>query len=118
MNIKTRVVRELPKKNIERFVDRTVYNIARITLENTEPHIPVLSKHLYDDFFARGVKGGNARYTLGTTDTEYTMFVWNMPKGTHWTNKQTYPQWFITEWNNNKEKIVDQAINQAKAVMK
>ena len=118
MNIKTKIVRELPKKDIDKYVDRTVYNIAALTLQYTDPHIPVRSKHMYDDLYARGVKGRNKRYNLGTDETDYAIYVWNMPKGTHWTNKQSYPQWFMTEFNNNKEKIVDQAISRAKAVLK
>lgn len=120
MNIKVKieVPRKLPTKQLYQFTDRTVYNIAALTLEKTEPHVPKRSQHMFNDIMARGVKGADRTYTLGVNDTQYAKYVWDMPKGTRWTNPKSYPQWFITEFKNEKEKIVNQAVNRAMRVIK
>ena len=112
------VPKPLPVKEMDAFMDKAVYEMARITLDRTQPHVPRLTGDMERDIYGYGVKGGNKTYSLGFTSVKYTPYVWAMTKNTNWTNKQSYPQWFITEFLNSKEKIVTQAVNQAKAVLK
>ena len=118
ISVKISVPKGLPTKQLYQFTDRTVYNIAKITLDRTKDHIPRLTGNMGQDEYSRGVKGADRTYTLGNNKYYYAKYVWNMPKGTHWTNSKSYPQWFITEFKNEKEKIVNQAVYQARMVLK
>ena len=118
INASVSIIKKLPVKELDMFTDRVVYNMADITLERTEGHIPRLTGHMHDDIFARGVKGSNKVYTLGVDETPYAIYVWNMGKGTKWTNKQSYTKWFMTEFTNSREKIINQAVSRAKKVIK
>ena len=120
MNIKVsiEVPQKLPIKQLDSYIDNTVHNIARITMDRTQPHVPYRTGHMLRDIMARGVKGSNKTYTLGYNSAKYTPYVWAMPQGTNWTNPRSYAQWFMTEFKNHKEIITLQAVNQAKAVMK
>jgi hypothetical protein len=118
INAETTIIKKLPIDKLNEFTDRVVYNTADITLQRTEPHIPVRSKHMYDDIFARGVQGHNKVYTLGVNETPYAKYVWKMPQSTDWTNKRSYAKWFITEFRNEQEKIMNMAVNRAMKVIK
>ena len=118
INAKTTIVKPLPIAKLNQFTDRVVYHTADITLQRTEPHIPVRSKHMYNDIYARGVRGQNKTYTLGVEETPYAQYVWKMPQSTHWTNKKSYAEWFITEFRNSQEKIASMAVNRAMKVIK
>ena len=118
INVSVSVPKKLPVRQLNQFIDRTVYNTAVITLERTEPHIPRLSGHMVGDTLARGVKGFNKSYTLGTDSTPYSSIVWNYPQNTNWTNKKSYSQWFMTEFRNSKEKIISQAVERALKVIR
>lgn len=112
------VPKPLPVKEMDAFMDKAVYHMARQTLDRTNPHVPYRSGDMKRDIYSYAVQGGNKTYTLGYNSVRYTPYVWAMTSSTNWTNKQSYPQWFITEFLNNKEKIVSQAVSQAKAVLR
>ncbi len=115
MNIKIDVSmpKELPKKQLDNYVDKTVYHVARNTLDLTAIHIPYLSGDMKRDIMAYGVKGRNKVYTLGFLSAKYTPYVWDYPQNTNWTNPNSYAQWFVTEYKKDKDKINRQAVNQA-----
>lgn len=119
INVNVSVPKQLPTKQLNNFVDRTVYNIARTTLDETAPHIPRLSGNMERDIFGYGVRGNNKTYSLGFITANYAPIVWNYPQNkTNWTNPMSYSKWFITDFKNNKEKITRQSVSQALKVIK
>lgn len=115
MKISIEIPRELPIKELDRFTDLTVYNIARMTLDmtNSKGHFPYLTGELQRSSMAYGVVGNNKTYELGATGVDYAPTVWDYPQSTNWTNPNTYAQWFMTEFKNDKEVIVSQAVTNA-----
>lgn len=118
INVTVTLPKKLPVKQLDSFVDRTVYNTARITLDRTQPHIPRLTGRMERDIIGYGVKGSNKTYALGFTSATYTPYVWKYPQNTKWTNPRSYAQWFVTEFKNSKERITHQAVNQAMKVIR
>ena len=92
-------------------MDKTVYNVARTTLDMTSGHFPVRTGDLERGSYAMGVKGSNATYGLGTT-VKYGGYVWEM-EGVNWTNTATLPKWYKTVFDNHQEVIVSQAVRNA-----
>lgn len=115
IKVEVEMLKDLPIKELDRYIDYTVYNIARITLDWTAPHIPRLSGDMERAIASYGVRGSNKEYTLGDNITDYSQIVWDYPQnGTNWTNPRSYSKWFITEFKNRKELIVQNAVNNAK----
>lgn len=120
MNIKVKVEipRNLPIKELDRYIDYTVYNMARITLDftNSKKRFPYRHGDLSENAMAEGVVSeGGKSYHLGASGVDYAPIVWEYPqKGTHWTNPDTYAQWYMTEFKNEKELIVKTAVENAK----
>jgi len=115
IKVEVEMLKDLPIKELDRYIDYTVYNIARITLDYTAPHIPYLSGDMEHAIASYGVRGSNKEYTLGDNTTDYSLYVWNYPQSsTNWTNPRSYSKWFITEFKNRKELIVQNAVNNAK----
>lgn len=112
--------KELPVKELDMWRDRIVYNMARVTLDFSNPHIPYLTGALEKSSMAFGVQGSNKEYGLGYTETTpYAKKVWNYPQnGTNWTNPNSYAKWYETTFKNNREKIIEQAVNNAKENLK
>lgn len=116
MKISVEIPRDIPIKELDRFTDLTVYNIARMTLDmtNSKEHFPYLTGSLNESSMSYGVVGSNKVYELGVDDTvDYASIVWKYPQDTHWNNSNTYAQWFITEFKNDKEVIVNQSVQNA-----
>ena len=120
MNIKVQisVPQKLPIRKLDSFIDKTVHNIAKITLDRTQPHVPYKSGTMFRDIMSHGVRGGNKTYILGFANVKYTPYVWRMPQKTNWTNLQSYSQWFITEFRKEKESITRQAVGQSMKVLR
>lgn len=116
MNISITIPKELPLKELDKFMDLTVYNIARMTLDftNSKHKFPYLTGELNRASMAEGVVGeGNKTYHLGAVGVDYAQYVWEYPQNTNWTNPNTYAQWYMTEFKNDKEVIVSQSVNNA-----
>ena len=118
MNIKVSVEipKQLPVKELDNYVDKVVYNTARITLDytNSKQRFPYRTGELKRASMAEGVVGeGNKTYHLGAQGVDYAPIVWNYPQSTNWTNPNTFAQWYVTEYKNEKETITQQAINNA-----
>lgn len=119
MNIKVNVEipRNLPIRELDRYIDYTVYNIARITLDftNSKQRFPYLTGELNRASMAEGVVAeGGKNYHLGASGVDYAPDVWEYPQSTNWTNPSTYAQWYMTEFKNEKELIVKRAVENAK----
>ena len=41
-------------------------------------------------------------YHLGARGVSYAPKVWNYPQSTNWTNKNTYAQWYMQEFQKDK----------------
>ena len=120
IKIDVEIIKDLPVDELNAYIDNTVYNIARVTLDFTGPHIPnsIVPPHggtMERAIASYGVKGSNKEYTLGDNVTDYSQTVWNYPQnGTNWTNPRSYSKWFITEFKNQKDVIVNKAVTSAK----
>lgn len=115
IKIDVEIIKDLPVDELNAYIDNTVYNIARVTLDFTGPHIPHLSGDMERAIASYGVQGSNKEYTLGDNITNYSQIVWNYPQNrTNWTNPRSYSKWFITEFKNQKDVIVNRAVTSAK----
>lgn len=115
ISVKIEIVKDMPWGYIDQYIDNTVHNIARKTLDYTAPHIPRLSGDMERAIAGYGVKGSNKEYTLGDNVTNYSKYVWNYPqKGTNWTNPRSYSQWFMKGFKNYRIQIVSNAVNDSK----
>lgn len=110
MQIDVSWIKELPVKEIKGFENEVVYTTARNTLDFTIPHIPYLTGKLRNTSLAFGVKGQNMVYSLGA-EVPYAKYVWNYDQDTtNWTNPRSYSKWFYTEFRNQKETILNNAV--------
>lgn len=105
-------IKDIPRKELNGFEDEVVYRVARMTLDFTIPHIPYLTGKLQKASLKFGVQGSDKVYSLGATDdVPYARTVYNYSQtGTNWTNPRSYSQWFYTEYYNQKETILGNAI--------
>lgn len=111
-----------PNKETERKLlglpDKVLYKVARITLDFTNPHIPMsrgkrTSGQLRRSTMVYGVRGGNGDYTIGSV-TSYAKYVYNMDDATtHWTTDKTYSHWFHRTFKEKQQLIIKNAIDQA-----
>lgn len=111
MNIEIKWEKEIPVKQINTFEDRVVYNCAVYTREyakNTDA-FPHLTGELERQEIAAPIVGSNKSYGL-TAGVDYAKYVWRM-KSPNWTNKATKQQWYYTQFKNDAEKIVNQAVS-------
>lgn len=116
ISVKVEIPRELPVKELDNYVDQVVFNTARITLDftNSKQHFPYLTGELNRASMAEGVVSeGNKTYHLGAAGVDYAPDVWEYPQSTNWTNPNTYAQWYVTEYKNEKELITQQAVSNA-----
>lgn len=106
MNVEIKFIKPIPEKQIDKFMDRAIYNVARMTLDGAQIHTPRLTGNMARDILGRGVVGANKEYSLGyTTNADYAPFVYRM-NGVHWTNVMSYSQWFHTYFKYNQELLV------------
>lgn len=121
IGVKIEMPKELPVKELAQYCDDVVFNVARATLDftNSKGHFPYLTGELNRASMAEGVvKESYATYHLGASGVNYAPAVWDYPQNTNWTNPNTYAQWFITEFKNDKELIMEQAVSRAKSKLK
>lgn len=121
ISVSVEIPRELPVRELDNYIDLTVYNIARITLDytNSKQRFPYLTGELNRASMAEGVVSeGNKTYHLGAAGVDYALDVWEYPQGTNWTNPNTYAQWYLTEYENEKEVITSLAVNNAMKLVK
>lgn len=113
VEIKFEWVKELPIKQINKFEDRVVYNVAVFTREYTKgtDAYPYLTGNLARSEMAKPIRGYNKTYSL-LSGTGYDKYVWNM-KNVNWTNKSTKPQWYFRQFRQSSGKIVKNAVSSA-----
>ena len=117
VNVDIKVIKDLPVEQINKYVDLTVFGIARGVLDYTanENRFPYLTGNLQKSAMAEGVKKESSKtYYLGAQGADYATYVWDYSqKGTNWTNPDTYAQWYVTTYKNKKEVITQLAIDNA-----
>lgn len=116
ISVKVEIPRELPVRELDNYVDQVVFNTARITLDftNSKRRFPYLTGELNRASMAEGVvHEGSKTYYLGAQGVDYAPDVWEYPQSTNWTNPNTYAQWYMTEYKNEKELITQQAVSNA-----
>ena len=121
ISVSVEIPRELPIKELDRYMDLVVYNVARITLDytNSKQRFPYLTGELNRASMAEGVVSeGNKTYHLGASGVDYAPYVWEYPQETNWTNPNTYAQWYLKEYQNEKEIITNLAVNNAMKLVK
>ena len=119
--IEFKVVKPMPVKEINNYMDKIVFAIARATLDftNTGHRFPYLTGELNRSSMAEGVvKETFGTYHLGARGVDYAPKVWNYPQSTNWTNPSTYAKWYETEFEKDKTIIVNSAIKQVKGGLK
>lgn len=117
IGIQVEMVKELPAKELAQYCDDVVFNVARATLDftNTGEHFPHLTGDLQNASMAEGVvKESYATYHVGAEGVNYAPAVWKMSQDVHWTNPNTYAQWYVTQFKEKKELIIDKAVSMAK----
>ncbi len=119
--IEIKIVKPLDTKAIANYMDKCVFGIARATLDftNTGHHFPYLTGELNRASMSEGVvKDMDHTYHLGARGVSYAPKVWNYPQSTNWTNKNTYAQWYMQEFQKDKNVIVESVLKQVKGSMK
>lgn len=119
--VEFKVIKPLPVKEINDYMDKVVFGIARATLDftNTGRHFPYLTGELNRASMAEGVvKENDKTYHLGARGVDYAPKVWGYSQSTNWTNPNTYAQWYMNEYQRDENVIVQSAIRQAKGGIK
>lgn len=105
------------QKKISEQPDKVCYTIARITLDLTEPHIPLSNKiyagNLRRTSMSAGVRGTNKDYYIGSY-TDYASYVWDMGSGTRWSTPGTFGKWYEQIFKSKYNTIVNNAIERNK----
>ena len=113
MDIEVKIIKDLPKEQIEKFEDKMTYNCAVITREYTkgENAYPYLTGELQRQEIAAPIIGSNKEYGL-SKGVDYAVSVWKMTN-VNWTNKNTQPQWYYSVFNKKGDTILHEAANTA-----
>lgn len=116
MNVEIEIIKDIPTDKINKYVDLTVYGMARNTLDYTlaDSRFPFKTGNLQNRSMAQGAKKESKNtYVLGAEGVDYAEYVWEFPQNINWTNPDTYAQWYITEFKDKKELIIHNAVNNA-----
>ena len=112
MEVEIEIVKGIPVEQINKFEDRTIYNVAVFTREFTKSKsaYPYLSGELQRQEVSLPIEGANKEYGLAG-GVKYANKVYTYKDGTNWTNKNTEPQWYHTVFSKNYTTIVNQAVS-------
>ena len=105
------------KRQIEQMPDRTVYAIARSTLDLVgSMQVTPYGKerqgghtHMEQTMYSAGVQKDSDGYYIGN-HTDYASYVYKMPQSTNWTRKSSKAQWFEYVWKLRGESITNECI--------
>lgn len=99
------------KNKIEQMPDRTVYAIARSTLDTVGSMqvTPYKSGTMERSMYSGGVKKDSTGYYIGNF-VNYASYVYVMPQTTNWTRIGSKAQWFETVWKQKGESITNECI--------
>ena len=116
VSVDIKIVDNLPINELNKYIDLVVFGVARNTLDYTtaENRFPYLTGNLQRSAIAEGVKQEEQfTYYLGAAGADYAEYVWEFPQNTNWTNPNTYAQWYFKVFQNKKEVITQNAVDNA-----
>lgn len=113
MNIEVKIIQDIPVDQINKFEDRTIYNMALLTREYTKSAngFPYLTGQLRRTETSTPIVGSNKQYGL-SSGVDYAKYVYAM-QDAHWTNTNTLPHWYASIFEQQTQKIVNNAVNYA-----
>lgn len=114
VQVKVKVIKDIPKDQIKTFEDRQMYNVAVITREFTKSAnaFPRETGELArQEIKLPIVKVNENAYGL-LRGTEYASYVWKMTR-VKWTNPMTKPKWYSTIYKQRETTIVEMATDRA-----
>lgn len=113
MNIDVEIIKGIPEEQINKFLDRTVYNTAVLTREETKSlnAYPVRSGELKRQEIAQQIIGNDKEYGLGS-GVDYAHRVYKY-ENVNWTNNSTLPHWYYNVFNKNGAMILTNAVVRA-----
>lgn len=113
--IEVKIIKPMNVKQIQKFEDLTIENIARGTLDYTlaDSRFPRRTGNLERSSMAQAVrKEADFVYCLDNpVGAEYAEYVWELPQETHWTNPNTYSKWFVAVFKEKNGLITKQAVD-------
>lgn len=121
LSIDVKVLKGIPTKNIQSYMDTAVFSVARTTLDftNAGMHFPYLTGALNIASMSEGVvQNAPCEYSLGAAGVDYAPIVYEFGNGTNWTNPSTYEHWYEKEYEIDKNVILQTAIKQAEGELK
>lgn len=113
MEVEVQIIQDIPKQQIEKFEDRVVYDVAVNTREFTKSSnsYPYLSGTLQRSEISAPIVGKNKEYGL-TRGVDYASYVYKMVSP-NWTNKNTQPHWYMTNFKIKGNTIITNAVHSA-----
>lgn len=114
MNIEVKIIRGIPKDQINKFEDRVVYNTAVATREYVKGRhgYPYRTGELQRSEIASPILGSNKTYEL-TSGVGYGKTVYNYTN-VNWTNPSTIPQWYYNAFRQKGALLLTNAVIKAK----
>lgn len=117
VEIEFEVIKDIDTKQIHDFCDLMIFNCARITkdLTNSCGYFPRLTGNLQETSMSQEIrKEAEAEYCLDVPNgAEYAKYVWEMGEDTHWTNRNTLPQWYYSTFVKYQLSIQQEATSNA-----
>lgn len=117
IEVEVKIIEDLPIEKVNRYKDLCVFGVARNVLDFTlsDNRFPYLTGELQRSAMAEGVRQeAQNTYYLGAEGVDYAEKVWQYPQETtKWTNPDTYAQWYVKVYENKKELITQNAIDNA-----
>lgn len=113
MDVEVRIVKDIPKEQINKFEDKVVYNTAVITREYTKGSsaYPYRTGKLMQTEVSAPILGSNKDYGL-SAGVNYAKRVWNY-NNVNWTNPSTQPQWYYNVYRQRGASIINNAVIRA-----
>ena len=116
VDVEVKIIKDLPIEELQKYVDLTIYGVARGTMDYTasDNRFPKRTGNLQMSSMAHDPrKENNGVYCLDVpAEAEYAKYVWNM-ENVNWTNPETYAKWFITVYQEKKDIITHNAVENA-----
>ena len=117
VDVKFEILEDFPIDKINKYVDLTVFGIARRAQDyaTSELRVPKRTGNLEMATVAQPIRKENdGVYCLDVPNgAEYAKYVWEMPQSTNWTNPNTYAQWFVAIYKEKGALFTVEASNDA-----
>lgn len=114
MKVEYKIIKDIPKKQISTFENKTVYNTTVLTREYTKlaNAYPYRTGELRSTEVSAPIRSiGKMSYGL-SSGVGYAKRVWSY-KNANWTNSSTQPQWYYSVFRKQASTIVHNAVVRA-----